>query len=146
MLLYCDASCLVKLYVDEEQSPAARSWVAGSTHLVTSEVAQVEVCAAFARRQRQDPAATAALDAALERFREDWASFHRMVLDAEAGAIAAQHHPLRALDAIHLAAALRLREAAPGLRVVFASFDKRQCAAARAEGLLIAGDGDGAGA
>jgi predicted nucleic acid-binding protein len=137
MLLYCDASCLVKLYVSEDHSALARAWVADAQGLVTSELSYVEVCGALVRRQREGRHSAAALAAILDRFREDWPSFHRMVLDSEAGTEQVLRHPLRALDAIHLAAALSLRDAAPDATVAFASFDDRQRRAAEAAGLNV---------
>ena len=141
MLLYCDASCLVKLYVAEEHSALVRAWIADAQGLVTSELAYVEVCGALVRRQREGLHSAAALAATLERLRQDWPSFHRMVVDPEAGAAQVLRHPLRVLDAIHLAAALSLRAAAPEATVAFASFDARQRLAAEAEGLAVLGGG-----
>lgn len=139
MLLYCDASCLVKLYVSEDHSATARAWIADAQGLVTSELSYVEVCGALVRRQREGHHSAAALATILQRFREDWPSFHRMVVDPEAGAEQVLRHPLRTLDAIHLAAALSLRDAAPDATVAFASFDDRQRLAAEAEGLSVLG-------
>jgi len=115
------------------------AWVADTQGLVTSDLSYVEVCSALVRRQREGRDSAAESAATLDRFREDWPSFHRMVLDSEAGAEQVLRHPLRALDAIHLAAALSLRDAAPDATVAFASFDDPQRRAAEAAGLNVLG-------
>lgn len=140
MLLYLDASCLVKFYVTEDHSDLARSWVDRASALITSELSFVEVGAAFARRRREGTYDQTALDLATARFQADWPHFHRMNLNPTGSVDLAQRHELRALDAIHLAAALDLRQAAARLPVAFASFDRRQSAAARLEGLLLASE------
>ncbi len=52
-------------------------------------------------------------------------------------------HALRGFDAIHLAAALELRQQAEGVIVTFAVFDVRLTQAAKAEGFRVMDDGGG---
>jgi uncharacterized protein len=120
--LYLDASAITKLVVDERESSALERLVAGKA-LATSRVAVVEVTKAVARA---DPGADA------------WGVLSRMAfveLDADlvrlAGATGGPS--LRALDAIHVASALRL------VRVIEAlvTYDDRQADAARAAGLAV---------
>ena len=75
------------------------------------------------------------------RFRREWAGRTRVAVSKEVVAHAAELvliHPLRSLDAIQLASAIAVTTQAPeALR--FGSGDARLVAAARAEGLSIAG-------
>lgn len=75
---------------------------------------------------------------ALERFRGEWHEIAIVEVDAaltEAAAELAIESRLRSLDALHLAAALRIR----GDDLVFVSWDTRLAAAARASGLEVLG-------
>ena len=123
MSLYLDASAITKLVVDEQESAALERLVAGKA-LATSRVAVVEVTKAVARA---DPGADA------------WGVLSRLAfveLDADLARLAgATGGPaLRALDAVHVASALRL---VPEIDA-FVTFDDRQAAAARAAGLHVA--------
>jgi len=128
-LLYVDSSALVKLVAEEPESRALRAFVAGAD-LVSCELALTEVPRAVRRalvRELEPPLAVA-----LERTGELLDSLgllplERALLEA-AGAI--EEPALRALDAIHVAAAAAL---AP--LDAFVSYDERQSAAARLAGL-----------
>jgi hypothetical protein len=120
--LYLDASAITKLVVDERESAALERLVAGKA-LATSRVAVVEVTKAVARA---DPGADA------------WGVLSRMAfveLDADLARLAgASGGPsLRALDAIHVASALRLVQVIEA----FVTYDDRQADAARAAGLAV---------
>jgi hypothetical protein len=120
--LYLDASAITKLVVDERGSAALERLVAGKA-LATSRVAVVEVTKAVARA---DPGADA------------WGVLSRMAfveLDADLARLAgASGGPsLRALDAIHVASALRLVQVIEA----FVTYDDRQADAARAAGLAV---------
>ncbi len=122
MSLYLDASAITKLVVDERGSAALERLVAGKA-LATSRVAVVEVTKAVARA---DPGADA------------WGVLSRMAfveLDADLARLAgASGGPsLRALDAIHVASALRLVQVIEA----FVTYDDRQADAARAAGLAV---------
>ena len=122
MSVYLDASAITKLVVDERESAALERLVAGKA-LATSRVAVVEVTKAVARA---DPGADPWDVLSLLAFVE---------LDADLARLAgATGGPaLRALDAVHVASALRL---APELEV-FVTYDDRQANAARAAGLDV---------
>jgi predicted nucleic acid-binding protein len=121
-VLYLDASAITKLVVSEPESSALRTRVHGE-RLVTARVAVVEVSKAVARA---NPDADAGPVLAHLAFVE---------LDAELARIAAAvgGARLRALDAIHLAAALRV----VGDVSAFVTYDDRQAAAVRAAGLSV---------
>lgn len=127
-ILYLDASALTKLVVEEPETAALHDLVRGR-RLASSRVAVVEVLKAVARANPDaDPQAVLALLSFVE-------------LDADLARIAGSTGgaELRALDAIHVASALRL-----GSEVdAFVTYDSRQAAAARAAGLRV--DALGAG-
>ena len=128
-LFYADASALVKLVRDEPESEALRAFVA-EADIVSCELILTEVPRAIRRAAARDPhlpletlvSRAAALLDALALLPLDRA------LVAAAGALV--EPALRALDAIHLAAAI---DASP--LDAFVSYDERQAAAARLAGL-----------
>lgn len=125
-LLYLGASALTKLIVAEPETAALQARVRGA-RWASARIAVVEVGKAV---QRVNPAADPAPILRRLAFVE---------LDAELAAFAAAvgGPSLRALDAIHLASALRL---GPALDA-FLTYDSRQAAAARAVGLLVEAPG-----
>lgn len=128
-LFYADASALVKLVRDEPESPALRTFLTGAA-LVSSELVLTEVPRAVRRAAALDPRLI--LDVLMVRVGELIDSLGLLPLDRAlllaAGALA--EPALRALDAIHIAAALDLTPLDG-----FVSYDERQAAAARLAGL-----------
>jgi len=125
--LYIDSSALVKLVQVERESAALRRYLRRHRALVltTCALARVEVVRAVA------PGGARAVALA----RRQLGRFHQMDLDRELLDRAAglpTDHPLRSLDAIHLAAAQTL----PALQAVV-TYDTRMQAAARALGLPV---------
>ncbi len=128
-LFYADASALVKLVRDEPESEALREFLAGAD-IVSSELVLTEVPRAIRRAAAQDPRLT--LDVLMPRASEALDAVGLLPLDRAlllaAGAFA--EPALRALDAIHVAAAVELSPVD-----AFVSYDERQAAAARLAGL-----------
>jgi uncharacterized protein len=130
-LLYADSSALVKLIVEEPESAALRERIRGR-NLVSSDLVLAEVpraihrLAAMAGVRRQRVA---------RRVEEILGGLAFVPLDRDllrrAGAF--DRPFLRALDAIHLAAALDVADAING----FVSYDERQIDAARFAGLPV---------
>jgi predicted nucleic acid-binding protein len=120
--LYLDASAIVKLIIQEEEWAALLRVVRGQV-LFSSRITVVEVGKAVARSR---PGAD--MRTALSRI-----SF--VELDADLAQIAGVTggNALRALDAIHVASALRL---GPELDS-FVTYDERQAEAARSAGLEV---------
>jgi predicted nucleic acid-binding protein len=134
-LFYADSSTLVKLVRDEPESAILRSYLAGAD-LVSCELVVTEVPRAVRRAASHDRGLP--LDLLLQRAgglldAVALLPVDRAVLDA-AGAIT--EPALRALDAIHVAAAM-------GISPVdaFVSYDERQAAAARLAGLRTTAPG-----
>jgi len=135
-LLYADASALVKLVRDEPESPALRAFIADAD-LVSCDLVLAEVPRAIRRAAALDPrldveVLIARADEVIEAIA--LAPVDRALLLA-AGALS--EPSLRALDAIHVAAAA-------GLSPIdgFLGYDERQSAAARLAGLRTFAPGD----
>lgn len=137
MILFCDTSALVKLYVQEDGSDAVLQQAETSEAVAVCRIAWVEIMSAFARRAREVPADAPALDRARRRFTTDWP--HCLTLEltqplAELAGEYAEAFALRAYDSVQLAAAVTLhRETSGDLR--FACFDSRLMKAARVLGI-----------
>jgi predicted nucleic acid-binding protein len=135
---YFDASAMVKLLLVEEGSATAGRLWAQATEPFVSIVGYAELRGSVARAARggriaDDDYTTARLE--LERM---WGSLAAIRLDGRLTRLAgslADRHALTALDAIHLASALSLRD--PGEDVAFVTFDRRLAEAALAEGLTV---------
>jgi predicted nucleic acid-binding protein len=128
-LFYADASALVKLVRDEPESPALRAFIADAD-LATCDLVLAEVPRAIRRAAALDPRLD--LEVLIDRAGEVIETVAPVPLDRAllmaAGALS--EPSLRALDAIHLAAAV-------GLTPIdgFLGYDERQAAAARLAGL-----------
>lgn len=141
MILYLDSSALVKLYVSEPASEATRALAGAADVLATSRVSYAEALSAFARRRRERRLTEEALRTLVDRLSVDWPEMAIVDVDEIAAGALAVRHGLRGFDAIHLAAALVLREAVPPEGLVFLSYDDRQNVAAGSEGLRLAAPG-----
>jgi hypothetical protein len=128
-LFYADASALVKLVRDEPESHLLRAFL-GDADLVSCELVLTEIPRAIRRAVADDP--RLALDVLLDRGGELIDTLGLLPLDRAvllaAGALA--EPALRALDAIHVVAAIDLAPLDG-----FVSYDERQAAAARLAGL-----------
>lgn len=146
-LYYLEPSALIKRYVQEPGSIWLRAMMdeAGPGTLVVSHLARIEVIAALSRLQRARPGRASELAQLVHTFRRDVSERFRLMGLADglldvAEAIAMKHR-LRAYDAVHLASALELRDAAagePGEEIVMVSADDEVLAAAQTERLGIA--------
>jgi uncharacterized protein len=128
-LFYADASALVKLVRDEPGSGALRAFLTGAD-LVTCELVLTELPRAIRRAMARDPRLPR--EVLIERAGELTDALALLPLErgllAAAGGLA--ESALRALDAIHVAAAVDLSPVD-----AFVTYDERQAAAARLAGL-----------
>ncbi|AGM40540.1 PilT protein domain-containing protein [Spiribacter salinus M19-40] len=141
MILFCDTSALVKLYVDESESREVRRAVAESEAVAVSRVAWVEVHSALARLSRESSEGQRIQDAVKRHLRQDGPHFAVVELTAAITETAGEYTEafgLRAYDAIQLASAMRLR-AQSDVPVSFACFDQRLNQAARVLGFELLG-------
>ena len=134
-VFYADASALFKLVRKEDESTALRAYVGGAD-LTSSELVTAELPRALRRAAAGDRELS--LGHLLERAGELLDVLALQPLDrallAAAGALV--EPALRALDAIHVAAAVDLRSID-----AFVTYDQRQAAAARLAGLRTVAPG-----
>lgn len=133
MSLYLDASALLAVYLDEEQRDGCLELLLSDPHWITGRHTQIEVRRNLARQLESKEA-----DDARTRLLEDWARTTIVELDdetCETAALIAEQTGARSLDALHLAAAVRVG----GEDLRFVTFDRRQASAARELGFAVAG-------
>jgi uncharacterized protein len=133
VILYLDASALVKRYIQEIASQDVNDWIETADMVVTGLVTRVEVAAAIARVGRMKLITSDETLAALRQFRSEWESFHRLPITENTvvrGDGLAVEYNLRGYDATHLACALIWQETL-GMPVTLASFDNQLVEAAR---------------
>lgn len=137
MILYLDASALVKRYVAEIGSTEVNKAIATAELIGTALITRAEVAAALAKSVRVGALTAEDALAALHIFRSEWFDLVRVqvteLVVAKAEMVAWEYQ-LRGYDAVQLAAALVWQEAM-GVRVMMAVFDQRLWAAARQVGL-----------
>lgn len=127
MILFCDTSALVKLYVLEAGSAETKRLVEEAAAVAVSRIAWAEAYAAFARRERESRADQAAIDSARVAFARDWPSLVVTEVSqhvVETAGEYAQTFGLRAYDSIQLASA-KITLDLCGQAVTFACFDSR---------------------
>ena len=137
MSLYFDASALLKRYVEEPGRDLVLDAIATEPSLATSVLTGAELPAALAKAVRMRIATDEMANAGLAEFWRDWPRLSRVRADESLVRHAAElawRFGLRGYDAVHLASALLLQEAA-GEAVTFATFDRQLARAARAMGL-----------
>jgi predicted nucleic acid-binding protein len=137
VILSADTSSLVKRYVGEPHRDEVLTWLSAADAVATSRVAYPEIAAALGARQRRGDIAAAEVRGLVDTLFETWDDYLIVDLDELRAADLALDHGLRGFDAIHLAAALTLRDALGHEGVVFSSFDTRLNRAAAAEGLIV---------
>jgi predicted nucleic acid-binding protein len=138
MIVYLDASALVKRYVAEAGSAEVAGLIAESAGVGTAIISRAEVAAALAKAVRMKLLSRAEAASALQVFRADWENLIRLqlteVLISRAEALAWEHG-LRGYDAVHLASAVFWQDML-GEPVTVASYDRQLRAAAKSAGLI----------
>ena len=133
MIVYLDASALVKRYIEEAGSAAVGRLIEEANLVGTAAITRVEMAAALAKAVRVGVLSREEAALALEVFREEWPSLVRIQVTEpllrRAEEVAWQEG-LRGYDATHLAAALFWQEML-GEPVVVATFDRELWDAAR---------------
>ena len=125
MILYLDATALVKRYIQEKESVDVNTWVETAELVVTGLITRVEVSAAIARASRMNLISPEDALSAIRQFRSEWDSLYRLPITESIvirGDILAYEYNLRGYDATHLACALIWQETL-GLPVTMATFD-----------------------
>lgn len=134
MRVFFDSSALVKRYIREIGTEEVLVRCDQATELAVATIAWPELVSAFrrlVREDRLDEARYMALKADLAADLADAVLCEISPQVVQRAIAALEAHPLRAMDALHIAAAL------VGTADVFVSADARQCAAAAALGLDV---------
>lgn len=139
MILYLDASALVKAYVEEVGSPDVRSIIDRAETVGTAAITRVEVSAGLARAARMEILSTSAAEQAVRQFRLEWVSLLRIRISdpliRRADDLVWQFG-LRGNDAVHLSAALVWQESLAE-SVSLATYDQQLWEAGRASELEV---------
>jgi len=138
MIVYLDASALVKRYVAETGSREVTSLIAKTDSVGTAAISRAEVAAALGKAARMKVLKNDEASSALQVFMADWENLIRLqvteLLVARAATLA-WDHGLRGYDAVHLAAAVFWQEML-GEPVVLATFDRQLWHGASITGLI----------
>ena len=137
MILFCDTSALIKLYLLEARSDEMQSLAAAASMIAVCRIAWAESMAALARRIREHPVDQAMIDQVRERLRNDWPYYAIIEVTQPLVELAGEYadtFALRGYDSVQLAAASLLRQATQE-ELRFACFDDRLCKAADVLGM-----------
>jgi predicted nucleic acid-binding protein len=142
---FWDASAIVPLLVAEARTAEVQALAASDPVMLVSWSTTVECASALARLERDEALEAPLVDEAfdrLHRLAEHWHEVDPVEAVRETAIRLLRVHPLRAADALQLAAAFIVSERRPAsLEVV--TLDERLAAAARKEGFLLTPVRDG---
>ena len=127
MILFCDTSALLKLYIVEAGSEALKARVVDAEAVAVCRVAWAEAYAALSRRAREVPGDAPVIEQAKAALAQDWPRFVVMEVDqalVERAGNYADTFALRGYDSIQLAAAFEAGRIAQS-PICFACFDAR---------------------
>lgn len=139
MILFCDTSALVKLYIIEEQSQELKSEVERAEAVAVCRITWAEAHAAFSRRAREVQRDIPIIEQAKTILSGDWANYLKLEITQSLVELAGEYaetFALRGYDSIQLAAASETVRIS-GCSVTFACFDKRLSNAAKVLGLRL---------
>ncbi len=137
MIVYLDASALVKRYVAESGSAAVEALIGDAQAVGTAVLSRAEVAAALGKAVLMGLVGREAGLKAFASFNTDWEHLIRLQFGeplAARAATLAWEHALRGDDAVHLATALAWREAL-GEAVTVATYDRELWRGVGAAGL-----------
>lgn len=139
MILYLDASALVKLYVVERGSVALAQIVTRADTTGTALISRAEVAAALAKAVRVHALEPEEAVAALQAARARWPDLFCLQLTEAVAARAdtlAWEYGLRGYDSVHLATALSWQETL-GEQVTLATYDHELWRAGKQAGMAL---------
>lgn len=141
MILFCDTSALVKLYIEEEFSSEVRDLTDKATVIAASRISWAQAMATFARRVRESPVDTDAIDSIRDHLRADWSDFAIVEVTQQLVELAGEYadtFALRGFDSVQLASA-RMLQVVANEAFYFACFEARLRKAASVLGMLTLG-------
>lgn len=140
MILFCDTSALLKLYIIEPGSNEMKARVSDAEAVAVCRVAWAEAYAALSRRAREVPEDAVLIEQAKVALATDWPHFVVMEVDQPLVELAGEYadtFALRGYDSIQLAAAFEVSRITQ-CPLFFACFDTRLNKAAKLLGMLCA--------
>jgi uncharacterized protein len=139
MILFCDTSALLRLYVNEPDSGLVFDRLGSAEGVAVSRIAWVEAHSAFARRAREEPRDIVVIESAKQALRVDWQGYVVIEVTQALVELAGEYaevFALRGCDSVQLACASQTAKMTQGM-VCFASFDLRLNKAAKALGMTL---------
>ena len=136
---FWDASAIVPLLIAERSSPSLRAILAGDPPMLVWWATQFECASALARLEREGLLDTQSVRAAHKRLSQLVANWQELDPHDEVRETAARFlrvHPLRAGDALQLAAAFVAASGRPST-LEFVALDERLAMAAQKEGFAV---------
>jgi len=133
LILFCDTSALVKLYILEDSSRDMQALAGAASAIAVCRIAWAEMMAALSRRAREFPNDADAIEVVRKRLRTDWPRYVVVEVTQALVELAGEYadtFALRGYDSVQLAAARTLQDMA-GEEIQFACFDTRLGKAAR---------------
>jgi predicted nucleic acid-binding protein len=138
LILFCDTSALVKLYILEDSSREMQALARVATAIAVCRIAWAEIMATLARRAREVPNDAESIEIVRKSLRADWPRYAVVEVTQPLVELAGEYadtFALRGYDSVQLAAARTLQDMA-GEEVQFACFDTRLGKAARVLGMV----------
>ncbi|HYO43442.1 MAG TPA: type II toxin-antitoxin system VapC family toxin [Candidatus Limnocylindrales bacterium] len=136
---FWDASAVVPIVIAEPSTAAVVALLHRDPHVVVWWTTEVECVSAITRREREgalDAAQVVAATARLEMLRAAWEEVEPGSRLRQTATRLLRVHPLRAADALQLAAAITMADADPGT-LPFVTLDERLARAAEREGFPV---------
>ena len=141
MILFCDTSAFIKLYVTEDYTEQVRAQAELAKAVAVSRIAWAEAMAALARRALESPADADVIENIRANLRSDWSSFAIVEVTQAVVELAGEYadiFALRGYDSVQLACAYTIQDAADE-PLCFACFDSRLQKAAAMLGMQALG-------
>ena len=137
MILFCDTSALLKLYIVESESDALKVLVQEAEAVAVCRIAWAEAYAALSRRAREVSEDSLLIEQAKAALANDWPHFVVLEIDQPLVELAGEYadtFALRGYDSIQLAAAFEAGRISQ-TPIFFACFDTRLNKAAKLLGM-----------
>lgn len=137
MILFCDTSALLKLYLHEDESDTVAVQASASSAVAVSRITWAEAMSGMARKAREQTQDASTISLARQAVAADWPRFVKLEVTQTLVELAGEYaeaFALRAYDSIQLASVRTLHLELPG-EVSFACYDSRLVKAARVLGI-----------
>ena len=138
---FWDTSALIPLFVAETATVSVDRWLREDSDVVVWTLTRVELLSVLARRRRLEPRAARRLSGARREILQSWEHWSEITaidLVRRHAERVVETHPIRAADALQLAAALVAAEDHPE-DLDFVTLDRQQAKAAEREGFRVLG-------